>query len=140
MPQPVPKLDGSLRTIRIIYAVLLFAALNYIFIPESLFHFKPRDVHVIWVGFLVNGLLIVGLALFFWMKLVSTAAETLRTNPEDQFALGRWRAGNILSCVLAESIVLLGFSLRFIGGTSLQSLPFYFTGVAMMILCFPRRP
>ncbi len=140
MPQPVLKLDSTVRTIRIIHAVLLLAAVFYIFMPEALLHHEPHDIHVVWVAFLVNGLLSVGIALFFRMKMVPTAAETLRTNPEDQPALARWRAGNILSFVLAESIVLFGFALRFMGGTPMQSLPFYSTGIAMMILWFPRRP
>ena len=140
MSQPTLTLDRSIRAIRIIFAVLLFAAISYILMAEVLFHHEPHDIHVMWVGILVNALLVVGIAFFFRMKMVSTAVETLRTKPDDLSALGRWRAGNIISCVLAESIVLLGFSLRFIGGTPLQSLPFYFTGIAMMILWFPRRP
>lgn len=140
MSQPTLTLDSSIRTIRIVYAVLLFAAINYIFMAEVFLHHEPHDVHMIWVGFLVNGLLIAGIALFFRMRMLATAADTLRTKPEDQFALARWRLGNILSSVLAVSMVLLGFALRFIGGTTVQSVAFYIAGVAMMILWWPRRP
>jgi hypothetical protein len=140
MPQPVPTLDSTLRTVRIVYAVLLFAGLTYTLMAEAFFYHEPHDVHVIWIAFLVNGVLTVGIALFFRMKMVATALETLQTKPEDQSALGRWRAGNILCCVLAESIVLFGFALRFIGGTTVQSLPFYIAGVAMLIVWWPRRP
>jgi hypothetical protein len=140
MPQLVLKLDSTIRAGRILHAVLLLAALLNIFMAEVFSHHEPHDVHVIWVGFLVNGLLLAGIALYFRIWMLATAAEILRTKPEDQFALARWRFGNILSFVLAESIVLFGFALRFIGGTSLQSLPFYIAGIAMMILWFPRRP
>lgn len=140
MPPPAPTLENSIRFMRTFFFTILVAAAMQISLAEKLSHQEPRDVHVIWVGFLVNGLLIAGIALFFRMRMVTAAIEALRTKPEDQSAIGRWRAGNILSCVLAESIVLFGFALRFIGGTSVQSLPFYLAGMAMMILWFPRRP
>jgi len=49
-------------------------------------------------------------------------------------AVSRWRFGNLLSFVLAESVVLFSFALRFLGGTTWQSLPFYVVGIALMLV------
>jgi hypothetical protein len=88
----------------------------------------------------LTGLMIVGIALLFRIKMLQPAIENLQEKADDQIALARWRAGNILSFVLAESIVLFGFALRFLGGTITQSLPFYIVGVALMLVWWPRRP
>jgi hypothetical protein len=92
------------------------------------------------VRLLLNGLVVVGMALFFRIKMLEAAAETLVANPDDPMALGRWRTGNLLSFLLAESVVLFGMALRFIGGTTMQSLPFYAVGIAIMLVWWPRRP
>jgi hypothetical protein len=120
--------------------VLLSAAIFYVLTAEKLFHHEAHDVHLIWLGFLVTGLTLVGVALFFRLKMLQPAAETLQTNLDDQSALARWRIGNLLSCLLAEAGVLLGFALRFMGGTTRQSLPFYIVGIGLMLVWWPRRP
>ena len=140
MPQPVLTLENNIRSMRIIYGVLLSAAIFYVLTAEKLFHHEAHDVHLIWLGFLVTGLTLVGVALFFRLKMLQPAAETLQTNPDDQSALARWRIGNLLSCLLAEAGVLLGFALRFMGGTTRQSLPFYIIGIGLMLVWWPRRP
>jgi hypothetical protein len=125
---------------RIIYGLLLLAAIFYVLTAQKLFHHEAHDVHLIWLGFLVTGLTLVGVGRFFRLKMLQPAAATLQTIPDDQSSLARWRIGNLLSCLLAESVVLFGFALRFLGGTSTQSLPFYIVGIALMLVWWPRRP
>ena len=84
--------------------------------------------------------MILAIALFLRIKMVQPGAVILQEKPDDQTALARWRAGNILSFVLAETVVLFGFALRFIGGTTWQSLPFYIVGIALMLVWWPHRP
>jgi hypothetical protein len=140
MPPLALTLENSMRSMRIIYGVLLLAAISYVLMAEKLSHQEPRDIRVMWLGFLVNGLMIVGIALFFRFRMLQPAAETLQEKPDDQTALARWRAGNTLCCVLLEAVVLFGFALRFMGGTTMQSLPFYTVGIALMLVWWPRRP
>ena len=125
---------------RIIYSVLLSAAIFYPLAAEGLFHHEAQEIHVMWLAFLANGLIIVAIALFFRFKVLQPAAETLQRKSDDPGALARWRIGNLLSCLLAESLVLLGFALRFTGGTTRQSVPFYIVGIGLMLLWWPRRP
>lgn len=140
MPQPALTLENSIRSMRIIYGVLLSAILLCIRAAEKLSHREPLDIRVIWLALLANGLMVVGIALFFRFKMLQPAAETLRAKPDDQAALARWINGNILSSVLAETIALFGFALRFIGGTHSQALPFYVVAIALMLVWWPRRP
>lgn len=140
MPQSALTPENNMRAVRILHAVIFCTILLLVYIAEMFFHHEARDVRLAWIGFLANGLMILTLALFFRLKMLQPAVETLQKNPDDQAALARWRTGNIISFVLTESIVLLGFALRFIGGTTVQSLPFYTIGVALMLLWWPRRP
>jgi hypothetical protein len=140
MPQSAETLEKSMRTVRIVYVVLFFAMILSVFTAEKLSHQEPRDIRAVWLGLLVNGLMVVGVAQLFRIKMLEPAAETLQANPDDPIALGRWRTGNLLSFLLAESIVLFGMALRFIGGTTMQSLPFCVVGIAMMLVWWPRRP
>ena len=140
MPQLVLTLENNVRSMRIVHAVLLSSMILYILMAEKLSHQEPHDIHMIWIGFQVSGLMILAIALFFRIKMLQPAAVTLQEKPADQTALARWRAGNILSFVLAETVVLFGFALRFIGGTTWQSLPFYIVGIALMLVWWPHRP
>jgi len=140
MPQLVLTLDNSVRVARILYVVIFYSMILFILMAEKYFHHEPHDVHLMWIVFLVTGLMVVGVAQFFRLKTLQPAAETLQTIPDDRMAVSRWRFGNLLSFVLAESVVLLGFALRFLGGTTWQSLPFYVVGIALMLVWWPRRP
>ena len=140
MPQPVLTLENGVRAVRILHAVILYSMILFVLMAEDFLHHESHDVHRLWIGFLVTGLTLVGVALFSRLKMLQPAAETLQTNPDDQSALARWRIGNLLSCLLAEAGVLLGFALRFMGGTITQSLPFYIIGIGLMLVWWPRRP
>ena len=140
MPQPALTLENSIRAMRIIYAALLFAMILYVLMAEKLTHHEPHEVRIVGITFLATGLMIIGVALFFRFKMLQPAGETLQEKPDDQTALARWRAGNILSFVLTEAVVLLGFALRFMGGTTMQSAPFYTVGIGLMLVWWPRRP
>src|SRR5271169_750963 len=134
MTQPPATLENSLRSIRIFYSVVLFATILQVQVAEMLSHPAPREIHAMWLGFLVIGLMEVGVAFFFRIKMVQPAVETLQERSDDRIALGRWRAGNILCFVLANSIALFELALRFIGGTTTQAPPFYIGGISLFLL------
>jgi hypothetical protein len=79
-------------------------------------------------------------ALVVRTKTIQPALDLLQTQPGDTSALNRWRSGSIVSYVLAESVVLFGFSLRIFGGTLALSAPFYIAAVVLMLFLRPRRP
>jgi hypothetical protein len=85
-------------------------------------------------------LLLAGIALFFRRKRIGPAIDRLRDQPDDRGAMQSLTAASILSVVLAESIVLLGYALRFLGATRWQSVPFYLAGIFLMLLWWPKRP
>jgi hypothetical protein len=140
MPQTTLTIENSIRPIRIVYIFILVAMAMQVTLAEKLSHQEPRDVHVIYPAFLVVGLVIIGIAVFFRVKWLRPAGETLQTKSDDQAALARWRSGNILTFVLMDSVLLYGVAVRFMGGTFTQSLPFYAVGIALMLAWWPRRP
>jgi hypothetical protein len=140
VPQPVLTIENSMRAIRILYGLILYSIILCVVMTEKFFHHEAHDVRLIWFGFLLSGLMVVSIAAYFRFKMLQPAAETLQTSPGDRMALSRWRFGNILSFVLAESLFLFGFALRFLGGTSIQSTPFYAAAIGLMLVWWPRRP
>jgi hypothetical protein len=140
MPQHLLTLDGTVRHIRILHAILLFTMVLDPVIAEKIGSHQPHDVHVIWLSYLILVLIVCGIAFYFQIKRVRPAAQTLQTQPDNAPALVRWRAGNIVSFVLAESVMLYGFALRFMGATLQQSLPFYVVAIALMLVWWPQRP
>jgi hypothetical protein len=140
MPPATATLESSIRFMRIVYGVIFFAMIQEIQVAERFSAHELRDIHTFWLGLMVLGVAEIGLALWFRFKMLKPAEAALRMAPDDSFALGRWRAANILSFVFSNAVVLFGFAVRFTGGTSPQSLPFYMAGFAMMILWWPRRP
>jgi hypothetical protein len=73
-------------------------------------------------------------------KTIQSALDLLQTQPDDMSALNLWRSGSILSYVVAESVLLFGFSLRIFGGTLALSAPFYIVAAVLMPFLRPRRP
>ena len=82
----------------------------------------------------------VGIAVWVQIARVRPALQNLQLKPDDSAALQRWRGGTIMACVMLEAVVLYGFVLRFMGGTFLQSLPFYCVGVLLTVFYWPQRP
>ena len=123
---------------RIIHAVLLVSVLLYAAIGEKVGPAEPRDLKILPQLFALPAILNVGIALFARSRVVRAAEEALRLPPDDAPALARWRAGNILALALCESVALLGFVLRVLGGTLLISAPFYGAAFLLMLLWAPR--
>lgn len=130
--------NASVRSIRIIHIFFLAATVGYMFLAETLprpaFDLKPVFVD----SFAILSLIDVAIAFVFRRKLLPPAIDKLRRDPSDASALGRWRAANMLSLVLAMSVALYGFALRFLGGSRLVAWPFFVASLALMLLWRPR--
>ncbi len=71
-------------------------------------------------------------------RLVQTASDVLRGNPDDRGAAARWRMGVILSLVFCETVVLLGLALRFMGESWNIRGAFYGVGIFFLLAWTPR--
>src|SRR5690242_2486967 len=107
----------SVKTVRIIHIAFLGAAIAYLFLAlvysPPVGHSSPPRVVPLAMG--IVSLSALGVAMFYRSRMVQPASEQLRNNPEDGIAIGRWRAGVILSLAFCESVVLLGLLLKLIG-------------------------
>ena len=82
----------------------------------------------------------VGIILVVRRTLVTQSAVALAMRPADVAALGRWRAGYIMTYALSEAIALFGLVLRLTGFTLSQVAPFYVAGFILLLFFGPRRP
>ena len=71
-------------------------------------------------------------------QLLYEPAELLASQPENQALLNRWRAGNILSFAFAETTMLLGVFLKFLGGGWKIVAIFFAAGLILQLLWAPR--
>jgi hypothetical protein len=78
------------------------------------------------------------IALYFRRKRLSPALEKLRRDSNDTGALTEWRFSTLLSLVLAESIALYGFVLRFMGASRRVSWPFFVCALILMVVWRPQ--
>ena len=77
-------------------------------------------------------------AYYFRRKKVLPALEKLRRDPNDGGALKLWREGTIVVAVLAVSVALFGFVLRFMGAGRRFSWPFFLVGLVLMLIWRPQ--
>jgi len=71
-------------------------------------------------------------------RFLDGAAESLRKDSQDAKGLRLWRTGNILSFAFAESTMLLGVALKFLGARWKVSGMFFALGLFLMILWMPK--
>lgn len=71
-------------------------------------------------------------------RFLDGAAESLRKDPQDSKGLGLWRTGNILSFCFAESAMLFGVALKFLGARWAVSGMFFVLGLSLMIWWLPK--
>jgi len=133
-------LPDQLRSLRIIYAIMFAMLPVYACLGEFLGSKGPGVDATLEIGCAVCGMVIAAVAIFFRRKTSESAGQVLRSDPENQQALTRWRSGQIVSFVLAESIVLLGFAQRFLGGPVKVAILYYFVAGVLFLLFRPSEP
>jgi hypothetical protein len=100
---------------------------------------KTLNPTLLWALCLV-GIYCLGMGQLMRSKHLRLAFETLRAKPDDAASLARWRAGVIISDALAEAVVLCGFVIHMLGGTSREVAPFFIAGVTAMLIWWPKQP
>ncbi len=133
------QFESTVRVVRTLHVALLVPASLYPLIGEKVGPPEPRDVKQIQAAFFVLAVVTLAAAAFFRWRWMRPPEEGPGLQPEKNDALGRWRIGNIVSFVLCESVALYGLVLRMLGGTLLQSAPFYVASVLLLLAWIPRR-
>ena len=112
----------------------------YIFVVEKIVAHPVQSInHTFWASIAIVSVVVACTAFVFRMKMIGPALDALQITPGDVSSLNRWRAGSIVSYVLAESIVLFGLALRLVGASLPQSAWFYLAGPLLMLSWWPRR-
>ena len=133
-------LDQTLRTLRILQGIFIVTVFLYLYAMSIVPHQPANIAPAMFWGFvaIAFGALVAGQ--FVRKQMVGGALERLRIHPDDRAALGNWRKGVILACVLTETIALFGFALRFLGADWAHVAPFFVVAVGTLLLTFPQRP
>ena len=130
---------AAVRTARTMQVIFLAAIGLYIYAAEKVPHAATNVPDVLFVAaFAAIAIVDASIAFGFRKKLLEPAAEALRQNPNDAVALVRWRKAHILSVVLAMSVALCGFTLRFMGGSLNVVALFYGGAIGLLLLWWPR--
>ena len=141
MQQPVATTEATLRVLRTIHGALFCSILLYVVVIVQISPQDPRgNATVLLTPLGILSVLILGIAFFVRSRKIRPAFETLQTKPDDAESLRRWRVGALVSAALAESVVLYGVAIHFMGGTGRQAAPFFIAGAVAMLAWWPRRP
>lgn len=141
MQQRVQTLAEAVRQIRIVHVLLLFSMFLYVVIGERfLQHPAGSPSKTLLTSFYVDGFVAGTAGFLIRQRKIAAAVEALQRKPEDPTAIGWWRFGNILGSVMADSVALLGFVWRLLGGPLKESAPFYIAALALMVIWWPREP
>jgi hypothetical protein len=134
----VEKAAASLKQMRTMHIVFIVALALYAYTSELV---AGRNGSQISTAFLYGMTIFAGfdalIAMYFRRAKLMPALETLRRDPNDAEALRQWRFATLVSMLLALSIGLYGFAVRFMGAPKPVSWLFY---VAALILLLAWRP
>jgi len=128
------------RQARIVAIMFLVTIPLYAGVAEQIGSLASLDIAPMRLGFLIVSATAALLAFQLRARWIPAAIEELRRTPNDAQAAQRWHSAHFASLAIAEVIALFGVSLRGIGGTLYESLPFYIIGFGLMLAWFPRRP
>ena len=130
----------QMRTLRIIFIVFLATVFVHAFVAESVHPPKPKDTGILVPTFAVIGIAVATIALMLRKRDAAKAVEALRTDPANAQAQFHWYKGHLVAAVLAESIGLLGFAIRFVGATLPVAAAFYAANVVLLFILWPAQP
>jgi hypothetical protein len=133
-------LASQIRPLRIVHSILLVSVGLYAFLGEIQSQKGYELNPVLEIGFAVCAAWTVAVAIFLRRSMVAGALEVFRSDPENSRALQRWRLGQIISMVLAESVALCGFALRFVGVPVVRVIPYYLASVLLFLWFRPSEP
>jgi hypothetical protein len=142
MPDAPNSLPAVLRSTRIVWAIFLFAQFIYISTASKILPTAPPapPTPSFTIGIAAAAVCSLCIALIFRIKLVGGASECLQSNPTYAAAIARWRKGQLVIMVLAETPPLYGLMLLTTGAPLNQVVLFYAAGIAALLFFYPRNP
>ena len=134
------QMESAIKVVRSIQIALLGSVVLYVAVGEKIGSIQRLNNPVLFYLLSLVTITIVGVILVVRRTLVLQSAATLASRPNDAATLNRWRAGNIMTYALAESIALFGLVLRLIGFTLSQVWSFYIAAFILLLFFGPRLP
>jgi len=128
----------ALRNVRILHAVFLLTMFLYIVVVRLIKTPEQTVPPGMVLAFALVACSDVGIAMFIRSRKVWASEGKLRTQPNDAGALNQWRVGMIISFVLAETIGLLGFVLKFLGAEWKIAGAFFAFAILLLLAWMPR--
>jgi hypothetical protein len=120
---------------------MLLSVFPYVWVAEMAarhIHHNPDRGFALAIELLAATIIVAAIVLR--ATLIQPALDVLRTKADDKVSLVRWRSCSILSYIMAEIVVVLGFEMRILGATVTQSAAFYISGIVLMLFLRPRQP
>lgn len=131
------SIETTLRNARMLQLGFLVAAALFLFQLRILKPAEHKVSPIIIASISLVSVSDIGIAIFFRKKLIKGSEERLRGNPDDMTALGKWRKGVIMSFTYAETVVLFGFVLKFLGARWNIAGPFFALGILLLLAWRP---
>jgi hypothetical protein len=132
--------EQRFREARLIAFAFLATVPSYAAIGELAGPKKPGDFANFRLVFFVVTVSVALMGFQVRARMIPAALDALRRSANDAAAAQRWTTAHMASLGMAELIAVCGVALRFLGGTLLESLPFYILSMGLMLAFFPRRP
>jgi len=136
----VDTLDRQVQSLKILRATMIAAVAFYVVLGEFLMHPVARAVGPAAYVIVAIGASLLAIAYGVRNSMAAPVEEILRKDPEDMFAVIRWRSFTMLSLILCETVGLLGFMLRLLGGPPILAYAMYAISIAYLFMLAPRRP
>ena len=133
-------MTSQTTVLNMIRAAMLMAIVVYMFIGEKIAVGRSPGSTIVFQAVAAVSVMTV-VSLFILRRImVLPALATLRNSPADVQALGRWRAGYIVSYALCEAVALYGFVLRVLGFPFSQVVLFYVASLGLLLYYRPQLP
>jgi hypothetical protein len=129
--------EKALLEVRVLHAAFVTTVFLFIVCVQLMARpQRPVSQEIVWA---IAAVAFADITLGFTMrkKFMNKATEEFESKGESR-ALQAWRFANIYSFAHAETIVLFGFVLKFIGASWKIAGPFFFVGFALLVLWTPR--
>jgi hypothetical protein len=132
------SIKKALRVARVLHVALIVMAVIEFDVSYRLAPIQNQISPIIVYAITFVCLNDVGVAAFLRRRMIKPSEESLRSNPNDETALKKWRAGVIVSLGMASTIVLFGVLLRLMGATWNVASWFFIVGILLLLAWTPR--
>jgi hypothetical protein len=123
---------------RTMHVILLAAIFGYAYVAEMMLNPTTVVSLLIVKSFSILAIVDGIIAFVIRRRLLRKAMDGLQRDPGDAAALAQWRKANVFAMVMAVSVSLYGFALRFMGVSRLVAAPLFVGAIILMWLWRPR--